>query len=182
MVFFVFGEFAEKIIGELPKKRRRSILILIFILSGFLFIVLSMVFSYHLSTEQQQLSPIFGPLVSYHVEFMVAVATLGIAVGAGAFYLISEIMEKNRAEVRWNANLLLKFLGEDERAVVELMLKRNGTAYQSEIAALDGMGRVRAHRVITKLEKRGIIEIRKIGKINALALPRELMDGLRAEE
>lgn len=172
----------EKITEKMLKKGRKEILLLVFLLSGFLFVILSLVFSYHLSTEQRQISPILGPLVSYHVEFMVAVATLGIAVGAGAFFLFSEMMEKSRAEAHWNASLLLKFLGGDERAVVGLMLKRNGTAYQSEIAALEGMSRVRAHRVIAKLGKRGIVEIRKIGKINALTLPQELLDGLKTEK
>ncbi len=172
----------DRVAGFLHKKGSKEMLLLICILSGFIFFVIALIFSYHISTEQGQFSSIIGPIVNYHVEFMVAVATLGVAVGAGAFYLLSVIVEKKKAEAKWNANLLLKFLSEDERAVVGIMLKRNGTAYQSEIAALDGMSRVRAHRVITKLEKRGIVEIRKIGKINALQLPGELLDGLKAEK
>ncbi|MEM2138340.1 MAG: hypothetical protein QW568_04595 [Candidatus Anstonellaceae archaeon] len=172
---------AERILSRLPKKGRREILLLVFILAGFLFIVMALIFSYHLTSEQQQFSPILGPFMNYHVEFMVAVATLGVAVGAGAFYLVSGIIEKSRAETKWNAGLLLKFLGDDERSVVGLLLKKKGIAYQSEIAGLEGMSRVKAHRVISKLERRGVVSVRKAGKINILEMPHELLDGLMPE-
>ncbi len=154
---------AERLLERLPEKGKRQILLLAFILSGFLFIVLALVFSYHLSTEQRQFSPILGPLVNYHVEFMVAVAMLGIAVGAGVFYLLAGIVEKKKAETRWNASLLLRFLNDDER----------------EVAALPGMGRVRAHRVVSKLLRRGVVSVRKAGKINILEMPQELLEGLK---
>lgn len=172
---------AESMLAGFPKNGRREILLLVFILAGFLFIVMAMIFSYHLTSEQQQFSPLLGPFVNYHVEFMVAVATLGVAVGAGAFYLVSGILEKSRAETKWNASLLLRFLGEDERAVVEMLLKKRGVAYQSEIAGLEGMSRVKAHRIVTRLQKRGVIAVRKAGKINVLEMPHELLDGLMPE-
>lgn len=168
----------EKILQKLPRKSRRQILLLVFILSGFIFLLLTLVFSYHLSSEQLQYSPIFAPFVSYHVEFMMVVATLGVAVGAGVSYLMAGIVEKQEAETRWNASLLLKFLNEDEREVCGMLLKKNGIAYQSEIASLPLMGRVRAHRVISKLLKRGVISVRKAGKINIIEMPHELLDGL----
>lgn len=173
---------AERLLERLPKRGRREILLLTFILSGFIFIVLTLVFSYHLSAEQRQFSPLIGILVSYHVEFMVAVAALGVAVGAGAFYLLTGILEKRKAEVRWNAGLLLKFLNEDERQAVKLLLKKRGIAYQSEVASLEGMSRVRAHRVISRLQKRGVIGVRKAGKINILEMPYELLEGLTPEK
>jgi len=179
---FVGMLLAERILQKLPKKGRRELLLLVFIISGFTFLLLALVFTYHLTTEQAQYSPLLGPLVNYHVEFMIAVATLGLAVGAGTFYLLTAIVEKKDAEVKWNANLLLKFLNEDERAVIELILKRKGVAYQTEIASLEGMGRVRAHRTIAKLLKRGVITVRKAGKINILQMPDELLEGLAPEK
>src|SRR3989344_3081208 len=175
-------QLAERILERLPRRGRREILLLVFILSGFLFVVLALIFSYHLSSEQSQLSPIIGPFVSYHVEFMLAVSVLGVAVGAGAFYLLSGILEKQKAEVKWNASLLLKFLSEDERAVVGMLLRKSGVAYQSEVAGLEGMSRVKAHRVISRLQKRGVIGVRKAGKINVLEMPHELLDGLKQEK
>ncbi len=172
---------ADRIAGFLHKRGNKELLLLLCIFSGFVFFVIALVFSYHLSTEQGQFSPLIGPLVNYHVEFMIAVATLGIAVGAGAFYLLSVIIEKKNTESKWNASLLLRFLNEDEREVVALMLKRRGSIHQSEIAALDGMGRVKAHRVVAKLMRRGVISVRKIGKINVLEMPQELLEGLDAK-
>ncbi|MFH1095453.1 MAG: hypothetical protein V1728_04515 [Candidatus Micrarchaeota archaeon] len=172
---------AERMLDVLPGKNRKEALLLIFMMSGFVFLVLTLIFTYHLSAEHMQTSPVFGPLVSYHVEFMVTIAALGLAVGAGAFYLLSGMLEKKGAEVRWNANLLLKFLNDDERAVVRLVLERKGSIYQSEIAMLDGMGKVRAHRVVERLRSRGVVEVRRVGKINLIQMPSELMDGLSNE-
>jgi uncharacterized membrane protein len=168
----------EKILDLLPAKGKRDVLLLLFMLSGFVFLVLMLVFSYHLSTEQQQISPLLGPLVSYHAEFIVTIAALGLAVGAGSFYLLSGLLDKKKAEVRWNANLLLKFLSEDERQAVSLILERKGAIYQAEVAALDGMGKVRAHRLIERLRRRGVVNVRKMGKINLIQMPSELLDGL----
>ncbi len=172
---------AERILDHIPGKSRKEVLLLVFMLSGFVFLVLTLIFTYHLSAEHLQTSPLFGPLVSYHVEFMVTIAALGLAVGAGSFYLLSGLLEKKKAEARWNANLLLKFLSDDERAVVRLVLERKGTVYQSEISALDGMGKVQAHRIVERLRQRGVITVRRIGKINLVQMPAELMDGLVME-
>lgn len=170
------ADIAKIVAGALPSKGRRQILLLVFMLSGFIFLIMLLVYSYHLGIEMG--SQAFGLLASFHVELMIAIATLGIAVGAGVFYLLGGILEKRQEEANWNASMLLKFLNEDERSVVELMLKKSGSVYQSEIAALGGMGRVRAHRVVGRLSKRGIVNVRKMGKINVLELPPELLHGL----
>ncbi len=168
----------ERILGLLPRESRRRALLIIFLLSGFIFLVLTMIFNYHLIAEHLQTSPLFGPLVNYHVEFIVTVAALGLAVGAGSFYLLTGMLDEKKAEVRWNANLLLKFLSEDEREAVRLILERKGAIYQAEVAALDGMGKVRAHRLIERLRRRGVVNVRKMGKINLIQMPSELLDGL----
>ncbi|MBS3069558.1 hypothetical protein J4441_04290 [Candidatus Micrarchaeota archaeon] len=167
---------AEKIMGVLPAKAKRQALLLVCMLSGFIFLVMLLVYSYHLGIEMSLGA--FGIFAMYHVEFMIAIATLGIAVGAGTFYLLGGLIEKRQEEAKWGASMLLKFLSGDERSVVELMLRKRGSVYQSEIAALEGVGRVRAHRVVGKLAKRGVISVRKAGKINVLELAPELLHGL----
>lgn len=167
----------EKIMQAVPAKGRRQALLLVFIMSGFIFLTMLLVYSYHLGVEMNQ-PQIFGIFATYHVEFMVAIATLGIAVGAGAFYLLGGMLEKKQEEAKWGAAMLLKFLNEDEREVVKLMLSKKGSVYQSEIAALEGMGRVRAHRIVCRLEKRGVVSVRKAGKINIVQLPEEFLHGL----
>ena len=141
---------AEKIMGVLPAKAKRQALLLVCMLSGFIFLVMLLVYSYHLGIE-----------MSLGAFGIFAIATLGIAVGAGTFYLLGGLIEKRQEEAKWGASMLLKFLSGDERSVVELMLRKRGSVYQSEIAALEGVGRVRAHRVVGKLAKRGVISVRK---------------------
>jgi uncharacterized membrane protein len=68
----------------------------------------------------------------------------------------------------------MKFLGDDEREIVDLLLRKEGMTTQSEIAKLPGMSRLKAHRIVKKLEDRGIVHVEKYGKINMIRIVDEL--------
>jgi uncharacterized membrane protein len=161
----------------MPAKRKA--LLIVCILSAFLFAVLGFVFSYHIAAESQFFSPALAPLISYHAEFVMAIALIGIAVGAGVFYLSLGMAEHKQKDLHASATLLLKFLSEDEREVVQFLLNQRGRAYQAEISRLPGMSRIQAHRVVKKLLARSLIAVRRAGRINQLELAPELMEGLQ---
>lgn len=164
----------------LPVKRKA--LLIVFIITGFLFLLLAIGFSYHLVSQTQQFSPLLAPLlaslVAYHFEFLLALAFMGMAVGAGVFYLSLGLLEHKQKELNSSATLLLKFLSEDEREVVQLLIERHGSAYQSELSRLASMSRIKAHRVVKKLLARGLVSVARVGRINRLELAVELKDAL----
>ncbi|MEM4257013.1 MAG: winged helix-turn-helix transcriptional regulator, partial [Candidatus Diapherotrites archaeon] len=73
-----------------------------------------------------------------------------------------------------NLNTLLKFLDKNDKEIIKLLIEKGGMTTQTEIAKINNMGRLRAHRIVRKLEEKGIIHIEKYGKINMVRLTEEL--------
>ncbi len=80
------------------------------------------------------------------------------------FFLEKELKTKR------NVRKLLELLPEDERKIIEKLLEKD-YILQSEIS--EELGKVKAHRVIKKLEERGIIERSKHGKTYIIRLKKE---------
>jgi uncharacterized membrane protein len=70
----------------------------------------------------------------------------------------------------------MKFLSNEEREVLRLLLERGGMTTQSEIAKLPGMSRLKAHRIVRRLSDRSIIYAEKHGKINMIRIVDELKE------
>ena len=90
--------------------------------------------------------------------------------------LISEIVDKNGKATNQNnskkstKSVFLKFLNYGENQVIKKLIENNGTVLQSEISRMPNMGKVRAHRIITELKKKEIINLEKYGKTNRIYL------------
>jgi len=73
-------------------------------------------------------------------------------------------------------NNILKFLNLNERKVLEKLIEKKGSVLQSEISRMEGMSKLKAHRTIKELKKRGIINIESYGKTNMIKLSEEIKD------
>ncbi len=103
------------------------------------------------------------------VAYLIPLALLfGIALGAAAHYLFSERISLPKPPHDKEAAYLL--LDSCERKIVAKIAEQNGRALQSEISRMDGMGKVKAHRLLGRMSKRGILEIESFGKTNAVRL------------
>ncbi len=158
-------------------KFNKRVLASIGIISGFILLLIGLLASYYLGPGQ---SPEwFRPFIQYHVEFMVALALLGILVGMAIAYLAFEKVEQVSAESKVNAEMMLGFLSEDERKAVNYLVQNGGRAYQNEIGRIDGMSRLRAHRVVHKLQEKKIVQTERHGKANKLRLADAILDALK---
>ena len=90
------------------------------------------------------------------------------------YSILNATLEKQKKIVQTNMDIIMKFLSPDEREIVRLMGEKEGMTTQSEMAKLPGMTRLKAHRVVKKLEDRGIVHVEKYGKINVVRLVDEL--------
>jgi uncharacterized membrane protein len=151
-----------------------KILLGIGIIIGFAMLVSVLVFSYTTVMQGGQLNPISSFIMSHHVEFMIVSSFLGIVVGAGVYYLLKEEVAQKSAAVDTSVNLLMKFLSEDEREILVLLSEKEGMTTQAEISKLPGMTRLKAHRLVDKMEKKGLIFVEKYGKVNMIRLVDEL--------
>lgn len=152
------------------------------IIVGFVILVGLLIFSYTIVLEGGSPNPVSSFIMTHHVEFMVLSSFLGLVVGAAVYYLLREEMVEKTKAASGSAGLLLRFLSEDERELVLHMAEKEGMTTQAEISKLPGMTRLKAHRIVERMEKKGLIFVEKYGKINMLRLANELKESLTASD
>jgi uncharacterized membrane protein len=114
-------------------------------------------------------------LLTYLSPVFVAI---GIVIGAVAFYFFTENKKVEYVEVKPNPEAILNLLSKEERKVVAKIAEEGGKALQSEISLLEGMGKVKSHRVIERLVQRGIVEKEQHGKTNLVKLSKGIKEVL----
>jgi len=70
---------------------------------------------------------------------------------------------------------ILNFLSYNEKKLINKLIEQKGTALQSEISRMEGMGKVKTHRIVKDLERKGVITVEKYGNTNRI----NLTDNLR---
>jgi hypothetical protein len=94
----------------------------------------------------------------------------GVLVGLIVFYILSSDAETYRRKDKTLHDGLLRYLPQDERLVMQEILRNEGRANQYEITRLPGMNKVKSHRAVEKLVQRGVIKKETLGKINRLVI------------
>ena len=102
----------------------------------------------------------------------------GIAIGALVFYFMTNKLDNKKEETKKIVNTLINFLNKDEKKILEFLIDNNGKAFQSEISRLEGIGKLKSHRVLAKLIDRGVIETEKHGKTNIVKLNKQIKETL----
>ncbi|MFH0832482.1 MAG: hypothetical protein V1900_02040 [Candidatus Aenigmatarchaeota archaeon] len=98
---------------------------------------------------------------------------------------ISKILNKNtvmkrNAKNSDNANIILKFLSPSERKVLQKLTNEKGVALQAEISRMEGMDKLKTHRVVKDLEMKGIIKTESYGKTRRIILSNEIKDFMKS--
>jgi hypothetical protein len=153
---------------------RRKIVLGLVVVAVFIFLITVLVFVYALASGDEQVPGILQPFLVYHIQFMVIMGFFGVGSGLVVYSILNATLEKQKKIVQTNMDIIMKFLSPDEREIVRLMGEKEGMTTQSEMAKLPGMTRLKAHRVVKKLEDRGIVHVEKYGKINVVRLVDEL--------
>ncbi|VVB98269.1 Uncharacterised protein [uncultured archaeon] len=99
---------------------------------------------------------------------------LGMALGAAAYYFFSE--RKPPSPRQFSREAIYTLLDADEAKIFAKLVENNGRALQSELSYLEGIGKVKAHRLVERMEKKGIIEKEAFGKTNAVRLSKGLQE------
>lgn len=152
----------------------KRIAMVIALICALIFLLFIMVFTYQLPPGGSFLEPFITALLGHHTELMIFMGIFGVLVGASVFYLMSDKVEKKGLEAKAARDLLLKFLSRDDKLIVTELLARNGRIYQSEIAHLPNMTRLKAHRLVGKLEQMGVVMVKPVGKMRSVELKEDL--------
>ena len=134
-----------------------------------------LVFTYSFPGSTPELLKVF---IVYHFEFMIAMVGLGVLAGAAILYLMGEEVKHQHEESKLNAELALSLLHSDERKAVKLLLEKGGSAGQAEVARVDGMTRLKAHRTAKSLSARGLVSLERNGKAVTLKLAESVRQAL----
>ncbi len=74
-----------------------------------------------------------------------------------------------------NGNIL-KLLNPNEKKVVERIIENKGSVLQSEISRMDGMTKLKAHRTLNGLKRKGVVKLEPYGKTNRITLSKDIQE------
>ena len=119
-------------------------------------------------------------LVLFVVPLVVVVAVLGYALvfpefsGGKPEEKPSSVPTVEKGESALGA--VLRVLNDDERKVVETLVAEDGMMLQKDIRWKTGLSRVKTHRVLFRLAKRGIVSAEKYYNTNKITLSEWLLN------
>ena len=103
---------------------------------------------------------------------------IGVVIGAAVFFFMSSKIASTQKDMTKITDALVQFLGKDEKLVVQKLLDNDGKVLQAEVSRIEGIGKLKSHRIIQRLSDRGVIEIEHFGKTNIIKLNKGLKETL----
>lgn len=166
------------------------------IVASFIFLIISVILYVQKNRELRQIDPLElesmsqPDIIQYIYErqsqnrmplyYLIPVfAFFGLAVGATIYHVMSSDLEKKEKTIEQNNKVILKLLTGEERNVVNTLVEQGGKVRQYELSHLPNLNKVKTHRIILKLEQKGIIEKQRLGKVNNIVLNKELYEFLK---
>ena len=86
--------------------------------------------------------------------------------------------EPDNTDSAADKNIILKFLNSNERTIIKKLIENKGIVLQSEITRIDWMSKLKTHRAVSELKRKGIIQTEKYGKTNRIILEKDVADVL----
>jgi uncharacterized membrane protein len=111
-------------------------------------------------------------------ELIPVFISIGILIGVAVFFFMSSRLETKEKDLTKVTDTLVQFLNKDEKLVVQKLIENDGKVLQAEISRIEGLGKVKSHRIIQRLVDRGVIETEGFGKTNIIKLNKGIKDVL----
>jgi uncharacterized membrane protein len=105
---------------------------------------------------------------------IVFVSSLGLFVGLISYYFIAKSFIKERKEKEKNLLKILDFFNNEEKEILFLIIKNKGKINQNYISKSLEFSKVKVSRIISNLEKKGILQKEKNGMTNNIILNEDL--------
>ena len=163
--------------GPMAAKALAFILILAFLVSAVGFLLYS-----HTAGIGGRGPRIGGREVPRSLWLVLIIVPLLVAVSASAYFLVFPSLSQARSPTAPAGEAgepalqsVLRVLKDDERAVVETLVSEGGTMLQKDIRWKTGFSRVKTHRILLRLVKRGVVSAEKYFNTNKITLADWLM-------
>jgi uncharacterized membrane protein len=156
----------------MESNKLRPVFLSIGILIGFVLLIM-----FVLTQIAQRFSALYTCGCAYTLPVIIILLSgTGIVVGVLTYYFLSGSFEQKKKKFLNNRKQVLRFVDADEKAVMEVLLKNDGSISQSLLNKKLQMDRVKVFRVLEKLEQKNIIVKQKNGKTNKILLVDEIAD------
>ena len=120
-------------------------------------------------------NPFIFWIVQNHLPITIALILLSGFIGYTSSTLIYRQVTKTKKESQKLLEMLFLFLSDDEKEIINCLVKNNGTIGQAEISRLPGMDRVKAYRSLQKMQEKNLIDITAHGKIRKVSLKENIL-------
>ena len=143
----------------------------VLVIGGLSFITL-VVFLSLLLADRFQVRGCGCPKVVSHNFVWLFIILAVIFVASLLYFLFSITIEKKEKIISTNIEVLYSILDDDEKRVLDLLVQSKGELLQAQLSG--EYDKIKAHRIIKKLQEKNIIEVHKQGKRNKLLIKQEL--------
>lgn len=116
------------------------------------------------------------PKVVSHNFIWLFIGLATIFVASLFYFLFSLKIEQKEKVISKNMEVLNSILDDDENKALDMLVKNRGEMPQATLSKTHG--KIKAHRLLKKLEEKNIIDIKKKGKTNKVILKKELREEL----
>ena len=120
--------------------------------------------------------------IANHTFIMVAMVIISVAFGFFWSSISLSALDRKNKESKSMIDVVFLFLGEDEKGIIDYLVKHAGRTTQAEISRINNMGRVRAFRSLQRMKDKRIIDIQAHGKARHVVLTPAFKDILLPEQ
>ncbi len=106
----------------------------------------------------------------------IIIILVGILIGIAVYYFMEDEVDKKENIIKSNSEIVLNFLNKDEKDIINKILQNGGEIKQYELTHSLNKDKVRIHRALNSLEKKGIIMKERLGKVNRIYLDKDILD------
>ena len=123
-----------------------------------------------------------NPFIHFAIQnnFVILIVLIVVSVAYGFLWSSLSYFEIKRKKKDSQAILdtVFLFLSTDEKNMIEFLVQHNGQTTQAELSRLPGMNRVKAFRLLQKMQSKNLVEITPHGKVRRIKVKENIMNTL----
>lgn len=163
------------------ERSKKFMLLLIILLGIFFFLISMLAFSFVFVMQGNYLPTFIEPFVKYHIQLMVLLGILGVALGVVTFKGFLET-KKDRVLTHASSKEIIYRFFDDAEKIIMNELATTGATTQAELSRKKELGKVKTYRTLQRLEQKSLITLQEQGKTHLVQLQQDIKEILQVEK
>ena len=151
-------------------EKLRPIILIFSIITFFVFVV-----SFTIFYTTENFSSVCGCKLPLWV-ILVSISSLGLFVGLISYYIISNNFLREKKQRDKNIFSILNYFDDEEKIIIEKIIEKKGEINQSYLSKELNFDKVKLSRIISRMEKKGMIRKKKNGMTNKIVISKDLSE------